>query len=132
MKRNFLEPLYQSFDSFLSNFIILKNSIITSESNILTLQNIDEAIACFVDNYDDSNANFEDKVAKQFEHASPSSKLNFAHAEWLWYFSVGDISQWRKEDYIFRRIGIHAKDLQPHIFPITFGHAGQWHTNNKY
>lgn len=132
MKRNFLEPLYQSFDSFLSNFIILKNSIITSESEILTLQNIDEAIACFVDNYDVSKASFEDKVAKQFEHASPLSKLNFAHAEWLWYFSVGDISQWRKEEYIFKRIGVEAKDLQPDIFPIAFGNAGQWHTNNKY
>lgn len=132
MKRNFLEPLYQTFDSFLSNFIISKNSIITNESAILTLQSIDEAIACFVDNYDDSNANFEDKVAKQFEKASPASKLIFAHAEWLWCFSVGDISQWRKEDYIFKRIGVAAKELQAGIFPITFGHAGQWHTNNKY
>lgn len=132
MKRFFLEPLYQTFDSFLSNFIILKNSIITTESNILTLQNIDEAIACFVDNYDDSNASFEDKVAKQFENASPASKLIFAHAEWLWCFSVGDINQWRKEDYIFKRIGVVANDLQAGIFPITFGHAGQWHTNNKY
>lgn len=132
MKRDFLEPLYNCFDSFIANYLISKNSFLTDEQSVLHSNYIDEAINCFVDNYDDSAASFEDKVSKQFANATLQSKLNFAHAEWLWNFSVGDISQWRKEDYIKRRIGILAKDLQPGIFPITFGHAGQWHTNNKY
>src|SRR5690554_7113476 len=118
MKRDFLEPLYNCFDSFIANYLISKNSFLTDEQSVLHSNYIDEAINCFVDNYDDSAASFEDKVSKQFANATLQSKLNFAHAEWLWNFSVGDISQWRKEDYIKRRIGILAKDLQPGIFPI--------------
>lgn len=132
MKRDFLEPLYNCFDNFIAKYLISKNSFLTDEQSILNSDYLAEAINCFVENYDDSNASFEDKVSKQFDQASEQCKLNFAHAEWLWCFSVGDISQWRKEDYIFRRIDIPAKDFQPNIFPITFGHAGQWHTNNKY
>lgn len=132
MKRDFLQPLYICFDTFLEKYIISKNSFITNEINILSENNINEAITCFVDNFDDSDSNFEEKVARQFEYASLQGKLNFVHAEWLWCFSVGDISQWRKEDYINRRINLEAHELQPNIFPIAFGHAGQWHTNNKY
>lgn len=132
MKRDFLEPLYTCFDNFLSKYIIAKESILTNEVDILAPTFVSEAITCFVENYDESSANFEDKVRGQFAAATYEAKLNFAHAEWLWCFAVGDISQWRKEDYIFNRIGVEAKDLIPGIFPITFGHAGQWHTNNKY
>lgn len=132
MRREHLQPLYNTIDTFLSEYIISKNSFITDEKCILDEISIDEAITCFVDNYDESSANFEEKVTGQFASASAQTKLNFAHAEWFWCFSVGDISQWRKENYIFKRIGKLAKDLTSGIFPITFGHAGQWHTNNKY
>lgn len=132
MKRTRLQPLHTCFDNFISNYIISKNSILTNESAILNSTFVNEAITCFVENYDESNANFEEKVKGQFATATAEAKLNFAHAEWLWCFAVGDISQWRKEHYIFNRIGVEAKDLNQGIFPLTFGHAGQWHTNNKY
>lgn len=132
MKRTFLEPLYSCLDNFILTYIISKNSILTDEVDILNSTLIGEAISAFVENYDESSLNFEEKVKGQFANATLKAKLNFAHAEWLWCFAVGDISQWRKEDYILRRIGVEAKDLNPGIFPITFGHAGQWHTNNKY
>lgn len=132
MKRTFLQPLHECFDNFISSYIISKNSILTSALDILNPVFVNEAITCFVENYDESSANFEDKVKGQFATATTEAKLNFAHAEWLWCFAVGDISQWRKEQYIFNRIGVEAKDLNQGVFSITFGHAGQWHTNNKY
>lgn len=132
MKRGYLQPLYQCFDDYLTTYLISKDSFLTPEKEILSTAYIDEAIACFVDNFDGSSANFDDKISKQFADASSGSKLNFVHAEWLWCFSVGDISQWKKEDYIFKRIGVSAGELNDKIFPTTFGHAGQWHTNNKY
>ncbi|MBW3521838.1 McrB family protein [Chryseobacterium sp. NKUCC03_KSP] len=132
MKREFLNPLYTCFDNFILEYVISKKSLLTNEVAVLDSTFIIEAITCFVDNYDESSANFEEKVKGQFAEASATAKLNFAHAEWLWCFAVGDISQWRKEHYIFNRIGVEAKDLNTGIFPITFGHAGQWHTNNKY
>lgn len=132
MKRTFLQPLHECFDNFISSYIISKNSILTSALDILNPVFVNEAITCFVENYDESSANFEDKVKGQFATATTEAKLNFAHAEWLWCFAVGDISQRRKEQYIFNRIGVEAKDLNQGVFSITFGHAGQWHTNNKY
>src|SRR5690606_21722163 len=120
------------FDNFISSYIISKNSILTSALDILNPVFVNEAITCFVENYDESSANFENKVKGQFATATTEAKLNFAHAEWLWCFAVGDISQRRKEQYIFNRIGVEAKDLNQGVFSITFGHAGQWHTNNKY
>lgn len=132
MKRTFLQPLHECFDNFISLYIISKNSILTSALDILNPVFVNEAITCFVENYDESSANFEDKVKGQFATATTEAKLNFAHAEWLWCFAVGDISQWRKEQYIFNRIGVETKDLNQGVFSITFGHAGQWHTNNKY
>ncbi|SDF88934.1 5-methylcytosine-specific restriction enzyme B [Pedobacter terrae] len=132
MIRDYLKPLYDTFDNFILSYIISKNSILTNAFDILSPTFVNEAITCFVENYDESSANFEDKVKGQFATATAEAKLNFAHAEWLWCFAVGDISQWRKEYYIFNRIGVEAKDLNPGIFPISFGHAGQWHTNNKY
>lgn len=132
MRRDFLEPLYNCFDSFLSTYIIAKNSFLTNESAVLLTSYIEEIHARFIDDYKDSKTSFEDKFLLQFNEATYESKLNFAHAEWLWCFSVGDISQWRKEDYIFKRIGAPVEKLRFDLFPETFGHAGQWHTNNKY
>lgn len=132
MKRTFLQPLHTCFDNFISSYIISKNSFLTVEAGILNAISVNEAITCFVENYDESSANFEEKVKGQFATSTNEAKLNFAHAEWLWCFAVGDINQWRKEHYIFNRIGVETKDLNPGIFPVTFGHAGQWHTNNKY
>jgi len=131
MKREILNPLYKTFDDFLLKYIKDKNSIINDDIKVLDDTYLEEIKSLFVENFDESASDFENKVSQQFRDSTKFAKLNFVHSEWLWCFSVGDISQRRKEDYIFRRIGLESKD-QKNIFPITFGHAGQWHTNNKY
>lgn len=132
MRRDSQKELYETFDRFLKQYIIDKNSFLNDEKDILKKESLDEIKSCFVENYNQEKGGFEEKVNSQFTNATSDAKLNFAHAEWLWCFSAGNIKQWRKEDYILRITGIKSEELPNGLFPEPFGNAGQWHTNNKY
>lgn len=60
------------------------------------------------------------------------TRLVFAHAEWLWSFAVDDIKITTKKGYVKRITNLNDEELVDAIYPLGFGSAGQWHTNNKY
>lgn len=132
MKREFLNPLYNTFDKFLNEYIINENSILDDSKGILSLTCLNEVFNCYIENADTGNDKFDVKVVKQFENATKEAKLNFAHAEWLWCFAISDIRKETKQKYVNRNFPDNELVIHDELFPVTFGNGGQWHTNNKY
>lgn len=126
------ERIYTLFEKFIEDFLINKNSILTADTNVFTEEGVDDCLKRYNENYDDSSSSFDQKVIKQFDGAVKESKLIFAHAEWLWAFSVDDISRNRKRNYAERLLNPNSPDKILDVFPSGFGSVGQWHTNNKY
>ena len=94
---------YRVFDEFLEQFVINRRSYVTNHSQRLDL---DRALADiedrFVEGYDDSKEDFEEKVAQQFAGASLEAKIVFANVEYLWAMPVENISPARKLSYVKR------------------------------
>lgn len=132
MKQAHALDIYQYYDKFIQDFLIDGNSILSTDKGILTEHTIAGCFLNYIDNYNDKNGNFDDKVIDQFKNADLPTKLVFAHAEWLWSFAVNDISIDRKKFYTKRTTQLNEDVLIKDIYPKGFGNAGQWHTNNKY
>lgn len=132
MRQAFAESIYTLYDKFINEFLIQSNSILTSHENILSEKSINECIQFFINNFDEGIENFDEKVSKQFSNADIETKLVFAHAEWLWAYSVEDISVEKKRHYTLRTTNLSNEELIQEVYPKGFGNAGQWHTNNKY
>lgn len=132
MKLEQAKPLYESYDKFIQDFILGKNSILSNHKNILTDDSINECIKLYHDNFKDDKRNFDEKIKEQFDGASIEVKLIFAHAEWLWSFMVDDIRIESKKAYTIRTTELKESDLNLNVYKNGFGSAGQWHTNNKY
>ena len=132
MRLEHCKDIYELFEKFIQDFLIDKNSILTDDNDILTKEGIDDCLTRYNENYDNSSASFDEKVINQFNGAPESHKLIFAHAEWLWAYAVDDISIGRKRYYAERILEKKLPEDKNDIFPVGFGSAGQWHTNNKY
>jgi 5-methylcytosine-specific restriction protein B len=132
MKLNHAEDLYTLFNLFEEDFLIKGNSILTHDENILTLQALKNCFSCYIDNFKTGSESFDEKVAEQFKDADIGTRLVFAHAEWLWAFSVDDKTQWRKKEFTKRTTGITDEARLKDVYPKGFGSAGQWHNQNKY
>lgn len=133
MKQEHVNDIYILCNSFLEDFLLKGNSILTDNSNILTQENIQSCITKFVENFDEGAKNFDEKVVLQFKESTPEVKLVFAHAEWLWAYAANDISRHKKIHYTTRTTGLALEDLNQEAYPNEgFGSAGQWHTNNKF
>lgn len=134
MRQPHAEDIYKFYDLFINEFLLNGNSILTvDKQNILNENSINNCFKYFVENYDDEKgSNFDSKVKQQFKDADLETKLVFAHAEWLWAFAVDDISYNKKLHYSRRSTGLSDEKLVLDIYPVGFGSAGQWHTNNKY
>ncbi len=134
MRQPHAEDIYRYYDLFINEFLFKGNSILTVENqNILDENSINNCFKYFVENYDDEKeSDFEIKVTQQFKDADLDTKIVFAHAEWLWAFAVDDISLIKKTHYTQRSTGLSNEKLVKDIYPVGFGSAGQWHTNNKY
>lgn len=117
---------------FINEFLVKKNSILTNHKNILDSGSLNECFSRYVDNFKDDKRGFGAKVAEQFEGASINTRLVFTHAEWLWAFAVDDISRNKKIAYTRKTTQLSEEELIKDVYPIGFGSAGQWHTNNKY
>jgi 5-methylcytosine-specific restriction protein B len=132
MRQEHAQEVYTLYDRFIDEFLLKGNSILSAHQNILNDQSIEKCIQYFVENYDEGLNSFDEKIAKQFTDAAIDIKLVFAHAEWLWAYSVDDISIERKKHYTVRTTNIPDAELNQNVYPRGFGSAGQWHTNNKY
>jgi 5-methylcytosine-specific restriction protein B len=132
MRQEHAQDIYTLYDRFINEFLFQGNSILTANKTILNEQSINNCVQYFIENFDEGIESFDDKIVRQFADADINTKLVFAHAEWLWAFSVDDISIERKKLYSIRTTGLAESDLNQDVYPRGFGSAGQWHTNNKY
>lgn len=134
MRQGHAENVYKCFDQFINEFLLKGNSILTVEhQGILNKININNCFKNFVENFnDDQGSNFDSKITQQFNNADLETRLVFSHAEWLWAFAVDDISYHKKLHYTRRTTELSDDKLVKDIYPVGFGSAGQWHTNNKY
>ena len=132
MRQEHAEDLYVLYDLFIDTFLFKGNSILSDHEVILNQESITGCIDSYINNYHDGIEKFDDKIQIQFLDATINTKLVFAHAEWLWAYSVHDISQEKKKHYTLRTTGLPDVELNQEVYPKGFGSAGQWHTNNKY
>jgi len=134
MKQEHAKDVYRLYDLFIEEFLIKGNSILSINHNdILTESSIADCFEKYVKNFNAEKGNFNQKVEGQFKEADLSTRLVFAHAEWLWAFAVHDIGIDKKKYYTRRNTQLNDEELVKDVYPKEgFGSAGQWHTNNKY
>lgn len=132
MKQKHAENIYPLFHRFINEFLVAGNSILSEHKNILNNESISNCFKCYVENFKEGNQSFDNKIKEQFNEADLNTKLVFAHAEWLWVFAVADKTEWRKKEYTKRTTGLTDAELKTDVYPNGFGHAGQWHNQNKY
>ena len=136
-KRKKDESLYNLLNKFIEKCLIAKDSIFDETTDIFTTDNINRCIEKFVDDFKDDKRNFKEKIEEQFKDTSDDVKLVFAHANWLWAFSVNDMTSKGKESAVKKclpeklKINAHCDELG--LFPEKgFGSAGTYHKQNKY
>ncbi len=126
------QDIFELYDKFIEEFLFDSNSILSRHEGILTKESIENCKHSFIEKFDGGAQSFDEKIEKQFADTDIMAKLVFAHAEWLWAFSVQDISIEKKKHYTIRTTGLSTEELATEVYPRGFGSAGQWHTNNKY
>lgn len=132
MKQPHAEDIYVAYNKFITDFLFNKKSILSNHEHILTTESLQNCFVNYHDNFLEGSGGFENKIIQQFNKADINTKLVFAHAEWLWSFSVEDIRIESKKQYTIRTTGLPLEELTTDVYPKGFGSAGQWHTNNKY
>ena len=132
MRQDHCKDIYELYDVFIDTFLFKGNSILSNHQGILNQESTSNCIDRYINNYDDGVEKFDNKIQIQFSEAPINTKLVFAHAEWLWAYSVYDISQEKKKHYTLRTTGLTDQEVNQEVYPRGFGSAGQWHTNNKY
>ena len=132
MRQDHCKDIYELYDVFIDTFLFKGNSILSNHQGILNQESTSNCIDRYINNYDDGVEKFDNKIQLQFSEAPINTKLVFAHAEWLWAYSVDDISQEKKKHYTLRTTGLTDQEVNQEVYPRGFGSAGQWHTNNKY
>ena len=111
MRQSEAEDVYALFSQFTEDFLIRGNSILTSDKGILNDKSIANCFSCYVEDFRKGGDSYDEKVIEQFKNADKNTKLVFAHAEWLWAYSVTDKTQWRKREFTKRTTGISDESL---------------------
>ena len=117
MYREADKTVYELYDSFVQRVLVDKKDFFDdSDDLLLTKENLEECKNRLIENYDeDKNRNDFEKVKRQFEGASEPVQRLFAHAIWLWGFSVNEskncdliyIENTKKPQYGFANSGRH-------------------------
>lgn len=128
---------YRVFDEFLESFILNQKSYVTRHSQTLDLDAaFDDIHSRFVDEYDESDATYEDKIALQFEGASENTKIVFANVEYLWAMPVEKISPDTKKGYARRWFDQKSQLVEGGSYFFSHKHTianpGSWYLTNKY
>jgi len=131
------QGLYTLLEKFIEKCLIGSNSLLTAHQNCFTEANISDCSTRFVDNFKDDKRNYEGKIKDQFNEATDEVKLVFAHANWLWAFSVNDMTAWGKKKAVQicmpDNIDLLAKADDIALFPSQgWGNSGTYHKQNKY
>ena len=123
MYREADKTVYELYDSFVQRVLVDKKDFFDdSDDLLLTKENLEECKKRFIENYDeDKDRNFSEKAKDQFEGASEPVQRLFAHAIWLWGFSVNES---KNSDLIYIE---NTKKPQ-----YGFANSGQYHLTNKF
>ena len=123
MYREADNKVYELYDSFVQRVLVDKKDFFNdSDDLLLTKENLEECKKRFIENYDeDKDRNFSEKAKRQFEGASEPVQRLFAHAIWLWGFSVNES---KNCDLIYIE---NTKKPQ-----YGFANSGQHHLTNKF
>ena len=97
---NSKKDIYEAFNDFKNRFLDNKTSIF-SERIVFTKDNLDKIDKGFVNNPDESNNTFNDKIKKQLGDSKETHEL-FAHAIWLWSLVASDMKQVNKPQALIR------------------------------
>jgi len=128
---------YRVFDEFVERFIVRRQSYVTRHPESLDLASAFEDIGHrFVEDFDESEASYEDKIALQFEGASLETKIVFANLEYLWAMPVENLKPQTKRQYgerWFSDEGLLVEgDGYYFGYPHTIADPGPWYLRNKY
>ncbi len=128
---------YRVFDEFLEGFVLQRQSYVTKHQQQLDLETaFDDILDRFVSAFDDSEAQFEDKVSLQFQGASQNTKIVFANVEYLWAMPMMNISPHKKRSYAQRWFDDPDQVVngEQYFFgyPHTIANPGSWYLRNKY
>jgi 5-methylcytosine-specific restriction protein B len=132
------QTLYALISKFIDKCLINNDSLLTTHKNCFSEANINDCISRFVDNSKDDKRNFENKIKEQFDNSSDEVKIVFAHANWIWAFSVNDMNAAgkRKAVQMCMPDGIEPSEKTDDgfsLFPMQgFGSSGTYHKQNKY
>ncbi len=128
---------YRVFEEYLERFVLQRKSYVTRHTEPLDLAKAFLDIReRFVAAYDDSEADFEDKVALQFNGAPEETKIVFANVEFLWAMPVENISPKTKRSYAQRWFPKPDQVVSGESFffgsPHIIADPGPWYLRNKY
>jgi 5-methylcytosine-specific restriction protein B len=132
------EYVYELYNQFVNECILKDNSVLTNEEDIFSLPNLEKVKNHFIDGAIEGNETYWEKVKKQFEEADYSTRLCFAHLNWLWYLPANDITINTKKDtplIILEKPEFKAQFescKKENFYPKEgVGSAGQYHKTNK-
>lgn len=126
------QEVYTYFDTFLQTSILGNDSYISSNTDIFTIENLNDCVIAFVDNPDIGDRDFDAKSKDQFVNATKEVKEVFAHFIWLWALSTSDMRSWGKKGAVTRFLGEEYNDNLQNVFVDGgIGSAGQRHKLNK-
>ncbi len=127
---------YRAFDEFLESFVLQRQSYVTRHTEHLDLEKAFKEIQrWFVAAFDDSKANFNDKVALQFKDAPEQARIVFANVEYLWAMPMANISPPTKRSYALRWFPagqVVSGERYFFGYPHTIANPGSWYLRNKY
>jgi len=131
------QGLYNLIAKFIEKCLIGSDSLLTAHQSCFTEANISDCSTRFVDNFKGDSRNYQEKIKEQFNGASEEVRLVFAHANWLWAFSVNDMTAWGKKNAVKicmpENVDPQEKLDDLPLFPSHgWGNAGTYHKQNKY
>ncbi len=125
---------YDYFDQFISDFLLNERSLLTEKEDLKLEIGLNECYRRYILNPIEGKPSFDEKISQQFSGADSNTLLTFAHAMWLWSFSVRDIKPETKKSYtqkLLSQISEHPF-LLTEVYPRGFGSGGERHTRNKF
>lgn len=134
MKPSWADPkVYELYDRFINTCILQNNSLLTDETEVITVKELDDNIQRFLVKAIEGKDTFENKIGQQFEGASYESLLVFAHANWLWCMPPSDFKTETKKGIADSILGEKKRvPIKEDIYPSGgFGSAGPFLKYNK-
>jgi hypothetical protein len=128
---NEIKNIYDAIECFKQRFLVNHMSIFT-DSEVFTQDNLAIIVDRFVNNPDESNSSFDEKIKKQLGEKIEVHEL-FAHVIWLWSIFASDMTQEGKINDINKWLPEDKKISNKFLFVFNhgIGSTGQYHKTNK-